>query len=390
MNRFYWVFLAATLFFALTEPLRAATVEAEGIAVIAETGIDRARQMAIQDAKNQIMMQSGVKVETSTRVRQKDARLVSSRIQLDTNIDDITVIREWRGGDFLHVLISAESGHSIEYADKSRKYKKKIIATPFHIRTPYQANDIDEISTGFPRELLRRLEVSNKFLTKASPYLSSPGVSGSNQDNNIAKRIAAVYNSQFVISGEILNAGSSEKDSYLSFLQRNKRPFEIEIYVHDGLTGTLISRHRISKFAEGKVIIGREKPFASAEFSSTDYGRVVNEVIDIGVELISKDLEKLPFAAKVIQIAGDQIFLDAGSTSFIAPGDQMVAYHVKRALPLGGLGPNADYGVVETPVATVTAVQVQPLFSIWKVSLGATNSVIEVGDLVRFESASQN
>lgn len=383
--------LIGVVLFALASPLCAATIEAEGVAVITEAGVERARQMAIQDAKNQISMQSGVKVETSVRVRQNDIPLKSSRVQpITKNIGDVTVVREWQGEGSLHVLISANTEHSIDSANGSSRYKKKIIATPFHIRTPYQANDIDEISTGFPRELLLRLENSNKFLTKISSYVSSDGANGPSQDDNAIKRIATLYNSQFVISGELLNAGNLDKGGYLSFLQTNKRPFEIEIYIHDGLTGALISRHRIGKFAEGEVIVGRDKPFASAQFLSTNYGRIVNEVIDAGVELISKDLEKLPFAAKVIQVAGDKIFLDAGSTSFIAPGDQMVAYHVKRALPLGGLGPNGDYGVVETPVTTVTVVQVQPLFSICKVSLEATNSMIEVGDIVRFESASQN
>lgn len=82
---------------------------------------------------------------------------------------------------------------------------------------------------------------------------------------------------------------------------------------------------------------------------------------------------------------GDRIYIDAGSTSSIAPGDQLIAYRLRKEVPLTSVTSGAEYGISETPVATVSIIQVQPSFSICALPGKTTGTVLEAGDLVRFE-----
>jgi len=386
-NKYYVALIVGALFGSLP-PVRAEVVEAEGVASIRPAGIDHARQAAIQDAMNQASLLSGVEIETSNAIGARGVQLESSRVRSAAIIGKATVLREWQSGDYLHVHISVDVARSGDIAGANQKYKKKIAATSLSIQKSYVTDDVEDLSGGFANELLRRLESGNKFLTKKSQYAISHA-SGPSQDTGDVIHIATMYDSQFVISGEILDAGTMNEGGYFGLFQHKRRRFEVEIYVYDGLTGSLVGRHRIEKSAVGDVAIGRDKPFASASFFATSFGKAISEALDTASELIAKDLENLPFAARVIKIADGRIYIDAGGTSFVAPGDKLVAYHLRREFPLSGFGPGNEYGITETPVTTVSIVQVQPLFSICTLPTSAKGVTLEVGDLVRFDFINQ-
>lgn len=371
-------------------PLMAAIIEAEGVAAIKPVGLEQARQMAFQDAKNKISLQAGVGIEMSTALGAERVPLESSRMRPAATIGKETILREWQTGDYYHVRISVNMESSDDVAPVSKKYKKKITSTPFKIRKSYVTDDIDELANGFSNELLHRLEIENKFLTKKSQYVISANLSGASQDNTAVMRIASMHDSQFVISGEIVDAGISYDGGYFGILQQKKRRFEVDVFVYDGLTGALIASHKVGAFSTGDVAIGRSKPFASAAFFSTNFGQAINRTIDSVAELISKDLESVPFTAKIIKIADGQIYIDAGGTSFVAPGDKLVAYHRQRELSIIGFGPGSEYGVTETPVGTVSIVQVQPLFSIATLLTRVKGVKVEVGDFIRFDFVGKN
>ena len=390
LNKSYFARLIAVTLFVLAMPLQAAIIETEGVASIEAAGIERARQMAIQNAQDQASMQAGVKMEMASVVSPKGIPLESSRVRPIVKIGNVTVVREWQVDDDYHVRISANIEQSDDFATVSQKYKKKLTSTPFGVRKPYQLGDIDDISTGFPRELLRRLENGNNFLAKNSLHALTANPTGLNQGNSAVIQLATLYGSQFVITGEILDAGNSDEGGYFGFLQQKRRRFEVDIFVYDGLTGSLIARHRIDKFTEGEVAVGPNKPFASTSFFSTRFGQAISMAIDSAAKLISRDLENLPFTAKVIRVADGKIYVDAGGTSLLAPGDKLVAYRTKRELPFSGFGPDREHVITETPVATISIVQVQPLFSIGTLPPTAKNVTMEIGDLVRFDLVDQS
>ena len=376
------------LLLAWTGLAQAAPIEAEGVAAIASGGAARARQLAIKDALEQLGLRSGARVDMATGAGTGPRGVYdSSRVQPTAEFDRYSVVREWQSGTMLHVRIAVNEEDARPKGSVNLGYKKKIVVTPFHVRRSPQLDDVDDIATRLPQELLRRLAGSGKFLGKSSPYVISPGSSGPGADTNAVRRLASMHESQFVISGEIVDASRFDKPALYGLIERKARRIEIDFFVHDGLTGALVARRTASVEQVGTQRVGRDKPFGSASFAATPFGGAILRALDDGIAGIMADLAPLPFMAKVVQVQGDRIFIDAGSTSSVTPGDQLVIYRLDARQQVYGADPLAPLGTVETPVGTLGIVQVQPGFAIGTVTPAAAARQVNPGDMVRFDVA---
>jgi hypothetical protein len=266
-------------------------------------------------------------------------------------------------------------------------YKKKIVVTPFHVRRSPQLDDVDDIAVRLPQELLRRMTAGGKFLGKESPYVISPGANGPSADTAAVRRIAGMYESQFVISGEIVDAGNFDKPAWYGLIKKDARRIEIEFFVHDGLTGVLLARRTALVETVGERRVGRDKPFGSASFAATPFGGAILRALDEGIAGITADIAALPFMAKVVQVQGERIVIDAGSTASVAPGDQLVLYRLDPRQQVYGADPLVPLGTVEAPVGTLSIVQVQPGFAIGTVTPPGAARQVSAGDMVRFDVA---
>ncbi|MFC5459450.1 flagella assembly protein FlgT middle domain-containing protein [Massilia niabensis] len=374
------------LLLALVAPAHAAPIEAEGVAAIANGGLARARQLAIKDALEQLGLRTGARVDVAAGAGTRGA-YESSRVQPAYDFDRYTVLREWQSGPMLHVRVAVKEEEARPSGSVNLGYKKKIVVTPFHVRRSPQLDDVDDIATRLPQELLRRLTGTGKFLGKSSPYVISPGSSGPGADTAAVRRLASMHESQFVISGEIVDASPFEKPAFYGLVDRKARRIEIEFFVHDGLTGVLLARRTASVEQVGTQRVGRDKPFGSASFAATPFGGAILRALDEGIAGIMTDLAPLPFMAKVVQVQGERIFIDAGSTASVTPGDQLVVYRVDPRQQVYGADPRVPLGTVETPVGTIGIVQVQPGFAIGTMTPASAAKQVSAGDMVRFDVA---
>jgi hypothetical protein len=380
------------LLLALPKPVHAAPIEAEGVAAIADGGLARARQLAIKDALAQLGLRTGARVDIASSAAgagadARTARYESSRVQPTAEFDRYTVVREWQSGPMLHVRVAVKEEEARASGSVNLGYKKKIVVTPFHVRRSPQLDDVDDIATRLPQELLRRMTGTGKFLGKSSPYVISPGSSGPAADTAAVRRLASMHESQFVISGEIVDASNFDKPTFYGLIPRDARRIEIEFFVHDGLTGVLIARRTASVEQVGAQRVGRDKPFGSASFAATPFGGAILRALDQGIAGIAADLAPLPFMAKVVQVQGERIFIDAGSTSSVTPGDQLVLYRADPRQQVYGADPLAPLGTRESPLGTVSIVQVQPGFAIGTVTPPSAARQVNPGDMVRFDVA---
>jgi Flagellar assembly protein T, middle domain/Flagellar assembly protein T, N-terminal domain len=383
-NRIVWLTaLAASL---VSCKLYAAAIEAEGIAAIGNGGVEHARRVARDDAVRQASLQLGTTVVSSEQLISNGTTLRSGTVRPAAQVNNFAVLREWNDAGTLHVIIRADDRvHSAEHKSLG-PYRKKVLLTPFHISNPFHAQDIDDVSRGIPRDLAQRLEQTGKFQSRVSRFavpLESAG--GTPEEISLAvKRLAAEYDSQFVVSGEVVDTGTSSDKGL--FTTSTTRRFEVRALVYDGLTGVLIAQHRLNRVAEGSVSIGVDKPFGSNAFFSTGFGRAIDAVLASLAVGASDNLEPLPFTAQIVKIANGKIIFNAGTTSSVVPGDKLVAYRRKLewdvASPING----AD-GIVETPAATVTVIQVQPSFAIGELAAESEGAKLKVGDYVRFSSS---
>lgn len=278
-------------------------------------------------------------------------------------------------------------------------YRKKVAATRFHVVNSLQVEDIADIWDAYPLELLRRLEMRGGILPVHSVSSLLPGAREPNPDSpanrEMVRRIAEQDGSQFVISGVILDAGADSDGirraerawPLLNFKpEPSERRLEVEIFLHDGATGALISRHRDSDMASGRVMVGRDKPFAGRAFLDTPFGQVVGLMLNTQVEAIGKELARQPFSANIVRIEGKKVFLDAGATSALTPGVKLTVYRKNPATPVNALAGQATPDVPETSAATLTLLQVQPLFAIGEMATDPARINLQVGDVARFEA----
>ncbi len=275
-----------------------------------------------------------------------------------------------------------------------RLFKKKILATAFAVNKLGQVADIDNIEQGFPKELLRKLELSRKFLTRSLANLLSFSMQTENPSQRLVKQVAAENDSQFVVSGEIRNAGIRIENKYWGLWKTNRRHIEIEFSVYDGLSGALLAKHNVFKQAEDKATVGLDKPFGSAVFYATSYGKAINELLDESVQLIAKDLESHAVLAKILKISNGQIVIDAGKSSEILAGDLATVEVSNNELPTMGLNSSPakplEYGLAHSSVGKIAIIQAQQLFSVGELSAEVKPEDVKVGDFVRFENVMAN
>jgi len=392
-NRVHAYFTAAlcliSFFFcaAHTEEAQAGvTTQAEGVAAISNGGRDEARQEALKDALKQAALSVESQVIASEHLNTDNVPLQSLHVRPTQEVTRYSILREWEDQGIYHVTVSAEVGQgkvmAAGCAASAHAPKKKIAFFQFDVANSIQVDDINNILGGLPSELASRLEASGGFLSTYT-HRSIPSDSDM-QKRAFIKLIAEESGAQFIVSGMIVDAGVSQ-----NFIGYKKRNFEIVFSVYDGLTGTRVLLRHLDEHAHGDVMVGRDKPFGSRNFFETELGRAANRLMDVAARDIRVALECLPFSAHIVRIEEKKVFLDAGGTSLLRPGDKLVAYARSSTQPIVGLG-GAVLGDTERSVATVTLIQVQPLFSIGELSEDAAKLGIKVGDIVRFELADGN
>ena len=271
-------------------------------------------------------------------------------------------------------------------------FKKKIVTTAFAIRNLAQVADIDHIEQGLPRELLRRLDQTQQFLTHSSPDLLSFTHEQDTPSARLVQQVAAEHDSQFVIAGIIRNADVQIGYQYLGFKRTAKRHLEVEIAVYDGLSGALLAKHVVDKMAEDKGTIGREKAFGSYAFYATTYGQAISSLLNESVKLIAKDLESYPVMAKILKVSNGQIVIDAGKTSAITAGDLATVVASSNELPTSGSSQSRHlvYGMPYINVGKIAIIQAQQLFSVGELAADVKPDEVKVGDFVRFDNVNMN
>lgn len=386
MKRRSHIVLAAWAALAAAFAGQAIAIEAEGVATL-DKGIAYARQAARHDARQQLALQRGAIVTSSEQVTSRGDILQSSTVRPAAELGQATTVQEWSSGDNLHVLMQAGDSDPASPAS-SAAYRKKVLITPFHVNRPDHVMDMDDVTLGVPRNLYERLARTGSLQPRLGRYTLPTERSGATpaQIANAVRALASDNDSQFILTGEVTDAGATTSKGFLT--SKTTRNFEIRTALYDGLTGVLVAEHRIAQQGEGEVGIGRHRPFGTASFFSTPFGSVVDSVLGAVASEMLRDLAPLPFTARIVRVENRKVIFDAGTTSAVQPGDKLIAYSKKSEWDVGG-ALNGPGGIPESPVATVSVLQVQPAFSIGELSEQSAQVRLKAGDYVRFAASNQ-
>ncbi len=278
---------------------------------------------------------------------------------------------------------------AVQYHD--RVLKKKVVMTAMAVKLASQVQDVDDIAQGMPREILSRLDSSGSFLVRQSHNLLSFDLQQEAPSARLVQQVAAENDAQFVIAGEIRNAGVRAEPRFLGLWEHRQRHIEIEFAIYDGVTGVRISRHHLYRPAGDDSRIGRDKPFGSVTFYATKFGQAIDAVMQESVAWIRQDLANYPMLAKIVQVKDQHIYLDAGASSNLVIGDAGLAIAAYEHLPAWGIKAQQSqplaYGAAQASMGRVKVAQVQLPFSMLDTKEISASELVQlkVGDYVRFD-----
>lgn len=274
-----------------------------------------------------------------------------------------------------------------------RVLKKKIVMTGFAVNMPSQVQDLDDIAQGVPREMLERLHRSGSFLVRQSKNLLSYDFQQDTPSAQLVRQVASENDAQFVIAGEIRNAGIRTDKKYWGMWETKKRQIEIEFAIYDGISGAFIARHHLYRPAEDDLPVGRDKAFGSGAFYATSFGKALDSVLEESVAWIRQDLAPYPMMARILEVKGDRVILDAGLQSNLVVGDPAFVVAQYDQLPTLGLSAlqakPLQYGIPQVSMGIAKVIQVQHPFAVAELreTPETEDFKIKVGDYVRFDPA---
>ncbi len=396
---------------------QAQTVEAEGAARI-ESSVALAKRMALQDAIRQALMQANAQISTTTVTTRTGVVADNMRFSAQGRVTHVVILREWTDEDHYYVKIRAEvpgdelmqallkakqggngnGGQAGPYAngnaEAANRYRRKVAVSQFHVLDRTQIHDLPKIETELARELERRLISDGRVLTvNASQYLlplTEEGVISqrrilgalppAREPHQVASEFAESLGVQFVVTGVIRDMSVSNH-----FLGTKMRHLELDLFIHDGISGASVARHRVSETVEERVLAGWspvDTVMMSEKFFASPFGRKVDQMLDRMVELIVSDVSSQPFTARVIRAEGSRVYFDAGGLANIRVGDVLNTYKLSE-VPVKDYPGQRALGYAENPSTNLIVTQVQRLFSVGELAEDIARLV--PGDVIRFE-----
>ncbi len=140
----------------------------------------------------------------------------------------------------------------------------------------------------------------------------------------------------------------------------------MDIRLIDTTTAQVLQSHR----AEAKVsatgisadINIKQVSFGGDAFEKTVLGQATRQAIEQAVMFIIQSTEQVPWTGRVVEAAGEQVYINAGASAGLKPGDVFTVTAVVRELTDPNSG--ALLGIVEDKRGEIEVVSVQEKFSV--------------------------
>jgi hypothetical protein len=113
-------------------------------------------------------------------------------------------------------------------------------------------------------------------------------------------------------------------------------------------------------------------------FENSPLGEATTKAIQKAVDQIVKRLEKLPWSAKVIEVDGEEVYLNAGEECGVRVGDRFEVYRIVRIIKDPETG--EVLGKREQKVGTLTVREVHPR---WSLGIFEGTEGPQMGDIIR-------
>lgn len=228
--------------------------------------------------------------------------------------------------------------------------QKSFVVTRFPRLTPNSTNAgaLYQVEQEFPQLLKQLLVTKHNALAPADLAEALP-LAGASNDSLLAmqvQRIAQKYNSQLVISGEIIDMSMSHPDTlynpglYTRFLNgffdfietknrfdKRDRLFSFRVHLRDGFTGQELFTQDYNTYGiwNHKQDVG----FGTPLFWASDYGHQIRGLTKKASKEIAAVIQCQPYIAQVDSRPGQtQLILRGGANNGLHAGDTLALYQL--------------------------------------------------------------
>jgi hypothetical protein len=374
-------------------------ITAVGAAVLG-SDINMSRDDAIRDALRQASLQVGGSIHSSQML--VDGLVTQDQTSLKTNgqFRHVRVLQEKVQDGILEIKVRAEfiEGGQCD-TNQGNGYRKAVAVAGFALQNPKEAvlgglNNIEQRLSGVLSNTLNGRHRLHAMDSGHVLLFNSVDRAPSSQNNlqrlsngvELAKELGA----QFVVSGVIRDLAMINPDADISRiwdttldsvgLTRNKRDrnFVLDVFVHDGISGSLMFQNTYATSGEWEYDDYKRTGFATPEFWKVDYGLKVKKVLLEVVSDLNQNLGCQPYMAKIIDTQGDYVRVDTGGSIGMRPGDELTVF---RTSTFYNLDQEAMTELKDTKVKAIIT-QVQPRFAIAKLNKNPSRYAIQREDVI--------
>ncbi len=368
-------------------------------------GVDKAfaRKMAIRDALKVASLKNNVNIRTDQSVESYQLTLDSTRFTSNSKIKHYSVLKEGvedpedqygqtKEGALnyevtLMVCLTEEAG--ICTGLEGNQYQPRLAIAPVVMPFGSDVRDISNVLSGYQLELERRFKQKdhrNLSLLSETIDLQPNLTVFPNLDRALLTDIQNKTGAQFLLLTVIRSAAAHTDTGVLSTAKRfydihvspSTRYLEVDSYIVDLMKKNLVHQSRNGVSIEGKVLVGRNKPFGSNAFFATETGKGFESLLKEQTKEVLDFLHCKPFESQVIDVRDGEYVIYLHEASGAKVGDDLAVYHVKnRPVRFAGEWLGQD----QRPGAFLKIKRMMPNFAI--AELTAKKGVVQVGDIVK-------
>ncbi|MGB1238863.1 MAG: flagellar assembly protein T N-terminal domain-containing protein [Pseudomonadales bacterium] len=381
--------------------IQAAQVQATGQALIVNGDLTSARQLAITRARQQAALQAGAYLSTQQQLN--DGVLSANTLSLEAlaNVGHARVLKEQVRSNMLSVLISVDITPRNQCASASaNNYRKRIAIAAFPMLDRRQSTigRLHNIESDLASELRKRLQrESNLEVLNAGHLMLQPNTSIAATQQLPQGALTTVLqqtrhlNVQYLVSGVVRDLSmltpsvyreknyfidKYNKYDYLS--SKYLRAFEVDLFIHDGFTGTLLAQKSFRTAGLWGNSDRQTFGFASSPFWQLDYGKQVSLELDRMAQTIDDTLACNSFTVEISRTDESNIWFNVGSAAGVKAGDMFDVY---RKSTFYNQDNSASVELIKTSLV-LTVDQVQSNSAKGRVNGLTGHSNIQSGDIL--------
>lgn len=315
--------------------VQAELIEAQGSAAILGGDEVYAREQATRDALRQALLASGAAVSSIQRLENGSLRSEQIQIRSGGDIRQYRLKREEVRNGRMYITVQADIQAERQIC-QTQHYAKDLTLVRLRLRYPDQASygALDDMPANLSRRMFETLANAPQGVAvrqwldenlRIDPLHLQQG------DRSALEEIKALSlrtDSQYLVLGSIDDLSIEPQGNQLtSWYEDPIRNFRMQLYLFDGINGSLLSRKEYQGRANWTFGKRDQIGSSSGQFWQSSYGQEVNYQLQEAVQDLVAQLNCAPVTARVIGQNERGPHINLGRRNGVRLGDQFRIQH---------------------------------------------------------------